>query len=196
LGVPIYIFKYLAADLGKPNPLPQPGPITAKMYRGNQMAFNASGDLCIAGFIDEDVKCFNPSTGAETADYYAEIHASSVSPVIEPVGLAFDASNRMYLASVFGGQLAKEVSPGGPIVLLAALTSAPNLLNANLVLRVGHLYTSVYHYPAPTISTPDPVYQVSTSGTVTKFIYGTAPPALGNDHIWGAGWMILFNDAL
>ena len=195
-GAPINILKYLAADLAKPNPVPQPNPILAPMYRGNQMAFNMSGDICIAGFIDEDVKCFNTSTGVMTQDYYDEIHASSVSPIIEPVGLAFDGANRMYLTSVFSGQLAKETSPGGSIVLLATLTSAPNLLESNIVLRGSHLYASVFQYPAPTVSTPDPVYEVTTSGIVTNFIYGTAPPALGNDHIWGAGWMILFNGAL
>jgi len=189
-GGPIYILKYLAADLTLPNPPALPSPIMANMYRGDQMAFNASGNLCIAGFIDEDVKCFDTSTGAQTADYSAEIHASSISPVIEPAGLAFDAANRMYLTSVFGGQLAKELKPGGPIVSLATLTPQ---LGGNLVLHGGNLYTSTYKVSPPTFSTPDPVYEVSpSSGAVTKFIYGTAPPALGNDHIWGASWMIFY----
>jgi hypothetical protein len=166
----------------------------ATMKRGNQMAFNVPGDLCIAGFLDEDVKCFDTSTRAQTADYFAEIQASSISPKIEPGGLAFDGNNRMYLTSVFGGQLAKEVNPGGPIVLMASLTPSPNELNGNLVLRGANFYTSVFHFPAPPtpFSTPDPVYEVSAIGTVTKFIYGTAPPALGNDHIWGAYWMIFY----
>ncbi len=195
LGGPIYIFKYLAANLKLPDPPAEPLPIMATMKRGNQMAFNRSGDLCIAGFLDQDVKCFNTSTGAQTADYYAEIHASSISPIIEPAGLAFDGANRMYLTSVFGGQLVREVNPGGPIVLLATLTPPPNELNGNLVLRGAKLYTSAFHFPAPPapFSTPDPVYEVSISGTVTKFIYGTAPPALGNDHIWGAYWMIFYS---
>jgi hypothetical protein len=195
-ALPIYISKYLAADLDKPNPLPQPNPIMANMYRGNQMAFNASGDICIAGFIDEDVKCFNTSTGAQTADYSAEIHASAAG-VAEPAGLAFDGANRLYLNSIFTGKVLREVNPGGPIVLLATLTSAPNLLEGNLLLRGSHLYASTFAYPNPlTVSTPDPVFEISNSGTVTNFIYGTAPPALGNDHIWGAAWMILFNDSL
>jgi len=195
LGAPIYIFKYLAANLADLNPPAEPGPIMATMYRGDQMAFNASGNLCIAGFIDEDVKCFDTTTGAQTADYYAEIHASSVGG-IEPGGLAFDAANRLYLSSVFTGQVVKEVSPGGPIVLLATLDSPPNLLNANLVLRGANLYVPTYYNPPPTFSTPDAVYKVSTSsGTVTNFIYGTAAPGLGNDHIWGANWMIFYSTA-
>ncbi|MGB6943108.1 MAG: hypothetical protein WBE37_11975 [Bryobacteraceae bacterium] len=45
LGGPIYLFEYLAADLTLPNPLPQPNPIAANMYRGNQMALDTAGDL-------------------------------------------------------------------------------------------------------------------------------------------------------
>jgi hypothetical protein len=45
---PIFILEYLAADLSMPNPPAQPSPIMANMYRGDQMAFNASGDLCIS----------------------------------------------------------------------------------------------------------------------------------------------------
>jgi hypothetical protein len=194
LGVPIYVFKYLAANLKLPNPPAELLPIMATMKRGNQMAFNVPGDLCIAGFLDQDVKCFDTSTRAQTADYFAEIQKSTVSPIIEPAGLAFDLNNRLYLTSVFGGQLAREVNPGGPIVLMATLTPSPNELNGNLVLRGANFYTSIFHFPVPPtpFSTPDPIYEVSGSGTVTKFINGTAPPGLGNDHIWGAYWMIFY----
>lgn len=193
-GGPIYIFKYLAADLTLPNPLPQPSPIVANLYRGNQMAFNAGGNLCIASFIGLEVQCFNTSTGALTKDYGAEIQGAGLS--IEPGGLAFDAYDRMYLTSIFTGQVVKEEKPGGPIVVLATLISAPNLLNGNLVLRYGELYVPTYYYPPPTLSTPDAIYQVSTSGTVTDFIVGGAPPALGNDHIWGANWLIFYSTTL
>jgi hypothetical protein len=203
LGGPIYIFKYLAKDLALPNPPAQPNPILAPMFRGNQMAFNKSRNLCIAGFIDQDVKCFDTSTGAQTADYYTEIHASKVSPTIEPIGLAFDTDNRLYLTSVFAGQVAKEVNPGGPIELLATVTAAPNQLDGNLVLHQSSsgcflclasppiLYTSSFNIAPPTFSTPDPAYAIAPgSGAVAKLIYEKAPPALGNDHIWGGYWMI------
>ena len=196
LGEPIYIFKYLAADLTGPNPPAQPNPIVADMFRGDQMAFNKSGNICIAGFIDEDVQCFDTSTSAQTADYRTEIHASGVSPAIQPAGLAFDGDNRLYLTSVFAGQVVREVKPGGPIALLATLISPPNLLNGNLVLRGGNLYVPTYYYPPPTVSPPDAVYEVSTSGTVTKFIVGAAPPALGNDHIWGAYCVMFYSTTL
>jgi hypothetical protein len=90
-----------------------------------------------------------------------------------------------------------ETKPGGPIVALATLTSAPNLLNGNLLLADGYLFVPTYYYPPPTVSTPDAVYLVSTtSGTVTNFIVGAAPPNLGNDHIWGANWMIFYSTTL
>ncbi|HXM42668.1 MAG TPA: hypothetical protein VN924_15555 [Bryobacteraceae bacterium] len=116
LGEPIDIFEYLAADLTQPNPQAQPNAIVADMYRGDQMAFNKYGNLCIAGFIYENVNCYNPSTGALTQSYYAEIHASSAG-VAEPLGLAFDGDNRLYLTSAFTGEVLKEMQPGGPIVL-------------------------------------------------------------------------------
>ncbi len=187
LGGPIYILKYLAADLALPDPPAQPGPILATLYRGGQMAFNGSRDLCIASFIDKDVQCFNASTGAKTHDYSAEIAASGLS--IEPGGLSFDGDDRMYLTSIFTGQLAKETNPGGPIVLVATLSAQ---LDGNLVLFGGDIYTSTFNISPPTFSTPDHVYEISSSGTVTKFIYGTAAPALGSDHIWGAYWMIFY----
>ena len=51
----------------------------ARRRRGGQVAFNKSGNLCISGFIDEDVKCFETSTGAP---------AAGVSPGRVPAGLA------------------------------------------------------------------------------------------------------------
>jgi hypothetical protein len=191
-GLPIYIFEYLAANLTSPNPQAQPNPIVATMYRGNQMAFAPSGDLCIAGFIDEDVRCFNTSTGAQTKDYSAEIQAAGLG--VEPGGLAFDAEGRLYLTSIFTGQVVKEQKKGGPIVLLATLISSPNLLNGNLALRAGNLFVPTYYFPPPTVSTPDAVYEVSAaSGAIVNFIDGGEPPTLGNDHIWGALWVMFYS---
>jgi hypothetical protein len=194
LGQPIYIVEYLAANLTDLNPSPGTSITVNNMYRGDQMAFNASGNICIAGFIDEDVKCFDTSTGLSTADYFTEIQASGLG--VEPGGLAFDAANRLYLTSIFTGQVVREVKPGGPIKLLATPATAPNQLEGNLVLRGGNLFTTSY-VPAPQapFGTPDAVYKISTStGAVTPLVFGTAAPGLGNDHIWGAYWLMFHSE--
>ena len=73
------------------------------------MAWNKHGNLCIAGFIDENVNCYNTSTGALTQSYHAEIHASSAGAA-EPLGLAFDSDNRLYLTSAFTGEVLRKYS--------------------------------------------------------------------------------------
>jgi DNA-binding beta-propeller fold protein YncE len=189
LGVPIYILKYPAANLSVANPLSS-FTFTTALTRGDQMALNVARNLCIASFIDGDVRCFNTSTGLPTTDYKDEIAASGLG--IEPGGLAFDGNNRLYLTSIFTGQVAREVNPGGPIVLLATPVSSPYILNGNLVLDGADLYVPSYFNPSPPAfkSAGDPVYKISTTGTVTPFIFEASPPALGNDHIWGGNWMI------
>jgi DNA-binding beta-propeller fold protein YncE len=186
-GYAVNIYKYLAADLAQANPPQWPAVIATGMIRGDQLAFRSSSEICIAGFIDEDVKCFNIYSGVQTADYYTEIHASKVSPIIEPAGLAFDSAGRMYLTSVFGGQIAKELAPGGPIVQLAQIASAPVELNGNLVLMNNTLYTTTYSTSPATPGTPDSLVAISTTtGAVTRLISGAAAPNLGNAHLWGA----------
>ncbi|MGB6943107.1 MAG: hypothetical protein WBE37_11970 [Bryobacteraceae bacterium] len=102
----------------------------------------------------------------------------------------------MFLTSIFTGQVVGETKPGGPIVALAKLISAPNLLNGNLALRDAELYVPTLYFPPPTVSTPDAIYEVSTSGTVKNFITGGAAPDLGNDHIWGANWVTFYSTTL
>lgn len=195
-GDPIYIFKYLAQDLQQANPTQLPASIHTQMVRGDQMAFKSADEICIAGFIDEDVKCFNTSSGAQTADYYAEIHAAKVSPGIEPGGLAFDSSGRLYLTSIFGGQVARETAPGGPIVQLAQVTANPGELDGNLVIRGDQIFTTTYSTQPATLSTPDSAVSISMStGAITKFISGSAAPQLGKAHIWGAYWLIFYADS-
>jgi DNA-binding beta-propeller fold protein YncE len=191
-GYAVNIYKYLAADLEQANPQQWPAVIATGMIRGDQMAFRSASEICIAGFIDEDVKCFNIYSGVQTADYYAEIHASKVSPIIEPGGLAFDSTGRMYLTSVFGGQVARELAPGGPIVQLAQVASAPVELDGNLVLMGNTLYTTTYSTSPATPGTPDSLVAISTTtGAVTPLIAGSAAPNLGSAHLWGA-YNILF----
>ncbi len=188
----VNIYKYMASDLVQPNPQQVPTVIYTKMIRGDQMAFRSASEICIAGFIDEDVKCFNTSSGEQTADYYAEIHAAKVSPIIEPGGLAFDTAGRLYLTSVFGGQVARELAPGGPIVQLAQVASAPVQLDGNLVLMGNTLYTTTYSTSPATPGTPDSLVAISmTTGAVTPLISESAAPHLGSAHLWGA-YNILF----
>jgi DNA-binding beta-propeller fold protein YncE len=187
-GGPIYVQEYPESRLALPNPGPLPSPILANLNREDQMAFDTSGNLCLTSFIDEDVQCFDTATGKLVRDYRSEILAAGLA--IEPAGLAFDTLNRLYLTSIFTGEVVREVTPGGPIVKLATLTSSPNQLNGNLVWWGGNLFTTSYNIDPPTADTPDAVYEVSTSGTVTKLITGGVPPTLGNDHLWGAYWLI------
>lgn len=122
------------------------------------------------------------------------IHASKVSPIIEPAGLAFDSAGRMYLTSVFGGQVAREVAPGGPLVQLAQVTNAPVELDGNLVMLGNTLYTTTYSTGPATPGTPDSLVAISTAtGAVTPLISGAAAPHLGNAHLWGAHNMIFFS---
>ncbi len=98
----------------------------------------------------------------------------------------------MYLTSVFGGQVARETAPGGPIVQLAQVASAPVELDGNLVLMNNTLYTTTYSTSPATPGTPDSLVAISTTtGAVTPLISGTAAPNLGNAHLWGA-YNILF----
>lgn len=188
---PIYIFKFPAAALAGPTPAPLPIPIMASMIRGDQMAFDNKGDVCIAGFIDEDVQCFNTSTPTPVLVKSYGAMLQQASPVIEPAGVAFDSSNRMYVSNVFWGEVAHETSPGSKIVTLATgLVFPPNLLNGNLTLIGSELYVPTFYYPWPTPSTPDSIDTVSiVSGKVSPFISGGAPPLLGNAHLWGAQWV-------
>ena len=102
----------------------------------------------------------------------------------------------MYLSAVFTGQVLKELKPGGPLVVVATVATYPNLLNSNLVLRGPNLYVPTFLNPPPTFDAPDAIYEVSSAGAITNFIVGTAPPGLGSDHIWGAGWIIFYSTTL
>jgi outer membrane protein assembly factor BamB len=172
---PISIYEYAAASLAAANPSPV-FTITTYLYRGNQMAFDAKGNLCISSWADETVRCFNPSTGAQTFDYNAEILASGLS--IQPAGLAFDASDQLYLPSTFAGQVAYETVPHvGPIALLGS-GMTPEL--SFIALKGGNLYVPTYNTSAG--FNPDTVYEVNAStGAVTSFI---------TNHVWGAYQLI------
>jgi hypothetical protein len=119
------IYRYPAAALAAANPTPI-DTITTTLKRGDQMAFDEAQNLCIASWADEDVICIDQATHAVVFDYKPEILASTplFSPVLEPVGLAFELSGTtvpLIVSSTFAGQVAKEkVAHVGPFTLFAS----------------------------------------------------------------------------
>lgn len=174
-GATQIIYIYPAKLLGSANPAPGPH-IATGLKRGNQLAFDRGGNICIASFIDETARCFDRSTLAQVYDYNTEVLASGISPTIEPTGLAFDSAGRLYLNSTFAGQLVVEQAQrSGPLTLLA---SGMNPQVEFVTLRSGSIYMPSY---TAGISS-DVVYKVNaSSGTVTNFITG---------HVWGPYQMI------
>jgi len=63
------------------------------------------------------------------------------------------------------------------------LVASTPQLEGNLVLRGPNLYTSTFNVSPPTFSTPDPVYEVSSSGTVSKYLRDRAAGAGQRSHL-------------
>ena len=193
-GFQVVILKFPAAQLLNMSPAPSMS-IPTTVGRGNQMAFDRFGDLCIASFISPNtVQCYNPTSGALVFDYAAEF--AGFSPTIQPVGLYFGPNNNLYVSSVFAGQIAFEkIEQAGPMVSLA--TGLVHDVGYIAVDSAGALYVPSYHNPEGRYETsplcvfyacmdydtsPDVVYKVDPgSGAVTKFI---------TRHIWGPYQMI------
>lgn len=194
-GYTVVILKFTAAQLLNKTPVPSGTPITTTVGRGNQMAFDRFGDLCIASFIAPNtVQCYNPGTGALVYDYAAEF--SGFSPTIQPVGLYFGPNNNLYVSSVFAGQLVfEQTERSGPMV---ALTSGlVNDVGYIATDSSGFIYVPSYHNPEGRYegsnsctfyacmdydTSSDVVYKINpTTGAASKFI--TA-------HLWGPYQMI------
>jgi len=108
------LYRYAAQDLVLPNPQPI-DTIATGLRRGNQMAFDAQGNLCVASYFGQTVRCFDPNNHAQTFDYNAELAPSG----ILPGGIAFDAQNRLYISG-FPGQVGVEQVPHvGPVAIVA-----------------------------------------------------------------------------
>jgi hypothetical protein len=184
------IYRYHAAALTAPNPSPF-DTITTTLKRGDQMAFDGAGNLCIASWADEDVICIDTATHTVVFDYKTEILASVplFSPVIEPVGLAFQApapSAPLILSSTFAGQVAKEkLAHVGPFSLLASgltpqvmhLTRSGSDLYLPSYNVTGRFSSCSYYACNDFDFKPDTVYKIDlSSGAVTSFI---------TSHVWG-----------
>jgi DNA-binding beta-propeller fold protein YncE len=180
------LYKYSAASLKQPNPAPV-DTIPTGLRRGNQMAFDRLGDLCIASFLNETVRCFDLNTHMQAFDYGAELTG------IEPAGIAFDGGNHLYVANVFTGQVLKEQTPhAGPFNILAQSLTAeieflamrstglyvPSFHNADARLSGCILGTGAAAYACNDYDfTSDTVYNIDPiTGAVTTFL---------STHAWG-----------
>lgn len=194
-GYQVVILKFSPAALLKKMPVPTGVPITTTVGRGDQMAFDQLGNICIASFIAPNtVQCYNPTSGALTFDYASEF--SGFSPLIQPVGLAFSPSNNLYVSSVFVGQVVYEATPHkGPMLALASgLVSDVGFIATD---SSGMLYVPSFHnaegrYGGSNFCTfyscmdydtsSDVVYKIDpTTGTTTDFI---------TTNLWGPYQMI------
>jgi hypothetical protein len=188
-GDVVSIHKY-TKPIAYPNCVPSKT-YTTTLQRGDQLAFDAHGDICIASFIDENVQCFNQA-GTQVFDYQSEINS-----VIEPVGLAFDASNRLYLDSAFNGDVIAETNAhsapfrhlsGSLTPTLGYLTLRGNTLYVPSFFNDNARYNSCSFYACQDNRfVPDTIYRLDTSttpATVTQFI---------TDHIYGPVQLIFAN---
>jgi hypothetical protein len=196
----VKIYKY-KRPIAFPNCVPSKT-YTTTLVRGDQMAFDAHGDICIASFPDEDVQCFNQA-GTKVFGYKNEILNNGIVPpfgALEPDGVAFDASNRLYLGSAFTGDVIAETTAHsapfrhlsgsltftlGQLTLSGTTLYVPSFFNANnrinscILGAVNAIYTCQdFRFV---------IYRLDTSTTpakVTPFI---------TDHIYGPVQLIFAN---
>jgi sugar lactone lactonase YvrE len=99
-GYVVEIFKYSAKELLQETPVPSGSPIITTVGQAGQMAWDASGNICIASwYVPAGVQCYNPHTGALTFSYASEIQAQA----IQPIGVAFGPGNILTVSSLFTG---------------------------------------------------------------------------------------------
>jgi hypothetical protein len=102
------IYKYAAANLSQANPQPSDTILTG-LRRGNQMAFDQKGNICIASYFGANVRCFDPNNQhAQTFDYHDELIAAGI---YGPGGFAFDGANHLYVDAVQTGLVGKDLAP-------------------------------------------------------------------------------------
>ena len=192
-GYQVMIIKFSALQLLGKTPVPSGLTIITTVGRGDQMAFDFFGNICIASFLAPNtVQCYNPRTGVLAFDYAAEF--AGFYPLIQPIGLTFSPyTNNLYVSSVFAGQVDREVTEhSGPMVTLASgLTSDIGYIATDIGRRLyvpsfhnaGNRYGTCLFYACNDYDTSaDVVYKIDqNSGTVTTFI---------STHLWGPYQMI------
>lgn len=193
------IYQYSAQELLNKTPQPVDTILTG-LRRGNQMAFDQQGNLCIASYFGANVRCFDLTPNhAQTFDYHNELLAAG----INPGGFAFDAQNLLYVSGEYSGFVAKEqAAQTGPIVPLAQAQGltvpilfvtldstglyVPSFHSADSRLAYCILPTQAAAYACNDYDFgPDVVYKVDpNTGAVTNFI---------TNHIWGP-YQLVFVD--
>lgn len=195
-GNTVEVLKFPPLQLLNKHPKPTTtATVTTTLGRGDQIAFDRLGNLCVASIlVPNDVQCFNSSTGALVWDYASEF--AGFNATIQPVGLAFGPNNNLYVSSVFAGQIVfEQTEHSGPMVSLTA--GLVHDIGYITVDSAGTLYVPSYHNPEGRYegSTPcnfyacmdydtssDVVYKINPStGAVTDFI---------TTHLWGPYQMI------
>jgi hypothetical protein len=193
-GYKVEIFEYSARELTKQAPVPIGSPIITTAGAGDQMAWDAFGNICIASwFAPLTVQCYNPGTGVLAFDYGAEIQAQS----IQPTGLSFGPGNILTVSSLFTGEVYVEAAARvGPMNLLATGTVQPAEVGFLAVDNSGNLYLPEWHNAAARYEdctapmyactdydfSSDVVYKIDpTNGTITNFV---------SNHLWGPYQMI------
>src|ERR1700690_955962 len=170
-GYVVEIFKYPASQLTRESPVPSGSPIMTTVGRGDQMVFDAYGNICIASFGSPNtVQCYDPGTGTLKFDYASEIQPLA----IQPVGIAFGPNNRLIVSSVFTGEVYEEAAERvGPMTLLASGMVAE--VDFFATGSDGMLYLPSFHNAEAGCGnhgfSPDIVYKIDpSSGAVTNFI--------------------------
>lgn len=189
-GYVVTIYRYSARQLLSSSPVSSGAPIIATLGRGDQMAWDNFGNLCIASFADpNDVQCYDPHTGSLAYDYASEFGS------IQPVGLAFGLKNNLIVSDTFTGNVwAEGVERVGPMNLVASgmvsllgwiavddggALYVPSWHNANV--RYGSCISPLYACVDYDFSS-DVVYKIDPArGTVVNFI---------TTHLWGPYQMI------
>lgn len=195
-GYTVEIYKFSASQLLRSSPVPTGSPIITTLGRGDQMAWDIVGNICIASFADpNDVQCYNASTGSLTFDYASEIEP--LGSLVQPVGLAFGPTNNLTVSSVFNGQVwTEKVEQVGPMTLVATGTVDPAEVGYLAVDNGGALYLPEWHNAnARYGSCVSPLYACMDYDVSTDIVY-KIDPSTGTvinfitTHLWGPYQMI------
>jgi hypothetical protein len=186
----VSIYKFTPSQLKAAAPV---GVVLANttLGRADQMAFDKSGNLCVADFIAPNtVECYNSSSGATVSPPYTPEMAGA-----QPLGIGFDVHDRLIASSTFVDTVLREpAAHTGPLeILTSGLTPALEYLTLD---SAGFIYVGSWHgantrfvgcpfYACADFDfTSDVIYKINpTTRTFTPFI---------NSHNWGPTRMVFY----